>query len=400
MKKINKLMINIFLICIFITQSSQLAFAIDTSNTVPDIHNEHLISKVKAFNGEDETNMWITNYDIPENDNYNCYSYALGHTNSSIQPGDSCFLHKLYNKLRKGYVDVNELADIILTDLQNFGVNGRIIDNGNYNVKLKSNEYLIALRVTSESFYEVGNVNTYDYHFMRRINSGIWRFKAGNSGKVVQLSDGYNPDNVTWDVIKNCDPTDEYNYIQDKVNYYTSDIVYIALSESNEDNINNYEFEYIYPKSFSVNEENITLGIGASYYIKPIFDPVEVSNADIIWSRTKATESIASISDINILTTKSAGTYDLIGYSNNFKFSVKIPITVVDAKLGDVNGDDSISVNDSTLVQKYLIDNEVFLNEQIFTADVNSDGKVNIVDVTNIQKRVAGFFEYFPTKQK
>lgn len=58
--------------------------------------------------------------------------------------------------------------------------------------------------------------------------------------------------------------------------------------------------------------------------------------------------------------------------------------------LGDVNGDETVNIEDATKIQKYFVSLEDFTEEQIQTADFNEDGTVNISDVTEIQKYIAG----------
>ena len=56
---------------------------------------------------------------------------------------------------------------------------------------------------------------------------------------------------------------------------------------------------------------------------------------------------------------------------------------------GDVNGDRKLNIRDVTVIQKYLAKLTVFSNEQVFLADFNEDKVVNIKDATTIQKKLA-----------
>ena len=60
--------------------------------------------------------------------------------------------------------------------------------------------------------------------------------------------------------------------------------------------------------------------------------------------------------------------------------------------VGDLNSDGLINITDVTVIQKYLT-NMCDLNEN--TADFNCDGKVNISDCTIIQKYIAGQFNLY-----
>ena len=55
-------------------------------------------------------------------------------------------------------------------------------------------------------------------------------------------------------------------------------------------------------------------------------------------------------------------------------------------KTGDVNLDGTVSVVDTTLVQKAVINLETLSKVSSIKADVNGDGVIDIVDATLIQK--------------
>ena len=57
--------------------------------------------------------------------------------------------------------------------------------------------------------------------------------------------------------------------------------------------------------------------------------------------------------------------------------------------LGDVNGDGKISILDATEIQKYIAQLSSLKDEQLAVADVNGDGKISIIDATEIQKYIA-----------
>ena len=84
---------------------------------------------------------------------------------------------------------------------------------------------------------------------------------------------------------------------------------------------------------------------------------------------------------------------------SNFDFSTKegakftLTITVPDkpavGKIGDVNGDGEVTIEDATLIQRRGVELEAFTEVQEKLADVNGDGRVSILDVTCIQKYLA-----------
>lgn len=78
-------------------------------------------------------------------------------------------------------------------------------------------------------------------------------------------------------------------------------------------------------------------------------------------------------------------------YNNSGGYDTeKIYFTIIDSVIGDVNSDGEVTIDDVTLLQKYLAENSELSETQISLADVNGDGDVMIDDVTMIQKYLAG----------
>lgn len=85
------------------------------------------------------------------------------------------------------------------------------------------------------------------------------------------------------------------------------------------------------------------------------------------------------------------GYYDSVAES--YAETNNIPFIHLDKKitLGDVNSDGTVDVNDVTLVQLYLAGApDIILNEDALTAaDFNQDGQIDVTDVTAIQYFIA-----------
>ncbi len=76
---------------------------------------------------------------------------------------------------------------------------------------------------------------------------------------------------------------------------------------------------------------------------------------------------------------------DRIAYSDGtVGFICEIPI----CGAGDVNHDDIVNQEDIILLQKYLLNSEIFSLEQFRAADLNGDGNVNIFDSIILKKNV------------
>lgn len=66
---------------------------------------------------------------------------------------------------------------------------------------------------------------------------------------------------------------------------------------------------------------------------------------------------------------------------------VRPPVT------GDLDGDDAVTVEDVTVLQRYLSEFTELTEEQLALADADGDGKVNVKDVTHMQRQIAELLE-------
>ena len=66
--------------------------------------------------------------------------------------------------------------------------------------------------------------------------------------------------------------------------------------------------------------------------------------------------------------------------------------------IGDVNNDGDVTIDDVTLIQKYIANISELDSEQLKTADVTGDGDISIDDVTTIQKYLASMIAAFATE--
>ena len=73
-------------------------------------------------------------------------------------------------------------------------------------------------------------------------------------------------------------------------------------------------------------------------------------------------------------------------YANEYGFEFIALNNTSTPSLGDIDGDGEISVNDVTVIQKYIVQLKPFTDEQIKFADVDKNGKIDVNDVTLLQK--------------
>lgn len=67
-------------------------------------------------------------------------------------------------------------------------------------------------------------------------------------------------------------------------------------------------------------------------------------------------------------------------------------------RLGDVNNDQAVNVQDVVMVIKHVLELESLTVQQKFIADVNTDGLININDVTLIMQKSLGIIDQFPVR--
>lgn len=79
-------------------------------------------------------------------------------------------------------------------------------------------------------------------------------------------------------------------------------------------------------------------------------------------------------------------------------------ITLVAAEtskiIGDVDNDNKISVNDATIIQKFIAGIIEFDTETFIYADTDGSGEVSVADATYIQKYIAGIINDFPANKQ
>lgn len=84
-------------------------------------------------------------------------------------------------------------------------------------------------------------------------------------------------------------------------------------------------------------------------------------------------------------------------YAHEYAVNKGISYRLLDGvKLGDVNGDGDIDVNDVTLIQKHIAGLSTLEGIYLYAADTNLDKDVDIIDATVTQKHIAGYDIPYP----
>lgn len=138
-----------------------------------------------------------------------------------------------------------------------------------------------------------------------------------------------------------------------------------------------------------------TIGTSAFYNCTELRDVIVYSPDAVIydkrfcpysWGERNFQDPFGSCTDLTFYG-YSGSDVEVYAQANGFDF---VPIDNIG---NDVNGDESVNVNDVTDIQKnvaLLID---FSTVQKISADINRDGIVNIIDATALQKILARLFE-------
>ena len=141
--------------------------------------------------------------------------------------------------------------------------------------------------------------------------------------------------------------------------------------------------------SFSWNQDS-----NAQYYNLKIWK-------DYVWEGEEY-QFVWSINDTNISLNFPTGTYQAFvdavnektGYclmSSVVTFTIEQGIEPITSILGDTNLDGRINIRDVTAIQRHIAELDMFTEEQLAAADTNGDGKVDITDATYLQMYLAEY---------
>ncbi|MGN0476643.1 MAG: starch-binding protein [Ruminococcus sp.] len=129
--------------------------------------------------------------------------------------------------------------------------------------------------------------------------------------------------------------------------------------------------------TLSAEDYNSKGDVSYKFYV----DDKEISSSG---SSVKWTPTQAGTYELKVVATDGSGAT----CTETREYSVKDPS--VGLKIGDVDGDGTVTIRDVTAVQKYICHATVLDEEAIICADMNKDGMVNIKDATAIQKSLLG----------
>ncbi len=249
-------------------------------------------------------------------------------------------------------------------------------ETGWYTIKSNMNDKYLC--VEDESDKEYANVECRDYNdllygekwYILRGVDGYTYLKSACSQKNLDLSGGYTADgvNVQMYSINGSDAQHFSIYTldadRDKINYtITSDKSSVDMGESVTVTINNAPYATDY-RLYVVDPSGETTTIyNKSKYIYK-FTPDKIGKYTIYAEvQSPVSKCIGSSSD----------RYIVINVSN---------------KKCDIDLDNSVTVADATLLQKYIANISTLTDDQKLLADCNGDGVIDVRDATYIQKTI------------
>ena len=144
----------------------------------------------------------------------------------------------------------------------------------------------------------------------------------------------------------------------------------------------------------TIDNVTVTMETGETQHLKAVVTGTNNPSQKVIWSIIGNNSENTVINDNGEITIGKDETSSLIivkavsaeDYSKYGEFAINIKQNIL---IGDVNGDGKISILDATEIQKYIAQLSYLNDEQLAVADVNGDGKISIIDATEIQKYIA-----------
>lgn len=146
--------------------------------------------------------------------------------------------------------------------------------------------------------------------------------------------------------------------------------------------------DYVSVSAINSDESEVSLTTGEQQLLSISIAPNNATNQMVDWFTDK--EDVVSIKNgvVKALKPGNATVYVKALDAENVICSFEI---TVNAEIGDTNGDDKIDINDVTVIQRCMAEYIELTAELEAVADVNGDDKVDINDATHLQKYLAEF---------
>ena len=227
-------------------------------------------------------------------------------------------------------------------------INGNETNSVNKEILQKyEKQFIIAEELSEFKSWELSNTELdYKFYVNYDILSVLIYYKFPNNNYIEYSV--YDLDIYSGEQLNNQEIADRLSLDYSKIKQFIVDEIKNAFSE-----LDGHEEYFINQYEQSISDENInysSLYIGENNQLMAVYR--------IYW-------------------VAGAGTYYHL-----------MPITIItnNYKIGDIDGDGEINVNDVTDIQKYVVQLKPFTDEQMKFADVDKNGKIDVNDVTLLQK--------------
>lgn len=128
--------------------------------------------------------------------------------------------------------------------------------------------------------------------------------------------------------------------------------------------------------------ESILMIVGETQTLTPIFTPEEAI-CNVSWSSEN--EEVATVDENGVVTAVGKGTTTIYCVSDDAEHVAFCQVRVLE--VGDVNGDDRVSISDVSVLRNYLLgNNPAKYNGK--AADIDGNGRVSISDVGKLINRL------------
>ena len=208
-------------------------------------------------------------------------------------------------------------------------------------------------------------------------------------------------DNITKATVQDLIPKEQYIIVAVKECYDTNllgadNLIYITQMEANDNG--KVEFSYVggeedttivafglsKVKRIVLDQEKVNLEAKQKYPLIAKISPKYVVDSKIIW--TSSDTKIAKVSEEGEIEGVSDGIAEITAKIGDVE--AKCKVVVGKSMLGDVNGDDKVTLADCTKILAHVKKTKLLTEEEQKRADVNRDGKVTLADYTKVLAHV------------
>lgn len=141
-------------------------------------------------------------------------------------------------------------------------------------------------------------------------------------------------------------------------------------------------------EEIKVNKDILNLEVGDTENLTATVSPSDAYNKNIKWSSSN--EKVVTVKDGKV-TAIGSGNAVITVESEDGYAKATINVSVIDPKVtGDIDGDGKVNIVDLVQLRKHLAGITTLKGDALKGADVNKDGKVNILDLVKIRKHLAG----------